>query len=377
MATDLILEDTTLRDGEQTPGIAFSEETKIAIHDALVDAGVRWIEVGIPAMGGDELRTLRRLVDRGSKAKLVAWNRGRREDVEQSLSLGFTAIHVGLPTSELHLSHSVGRDRSWLICAACDLIRLAKDAGAFVSISAEDVGRSDLNFVVDYAGAVFEAGADRLRLSDTVGVLLPTEYAEIIRRIRHAVPIDLQCHTHNDYGLGVANTLAGVEAGARYFHVTVNGIGERAGMPDLATVGLLLQNRLGIDLGLDCSRLTDLSRLVADACRTSVQPWQPVVGPNVFMHESGIHAKGMLSDARTFEPFMPELVGGTRRFVAGKHSGRALIRHLLTEASAEIVEDLLEPCLVTVRMIASRRGTALSSMELLSVYEGLLSARES
>src|ERR1700681_4344946 len=133
MSSTWILEDTTLRDGEQSPGVAFSETTKIAIHDALVEAGVRWIEVGIPAMGGDELKTLQRLLDRGSPATLVAWNRGRREDIEQSLGLGFSAVHIGLPTSNLHLSESLGRDRAWLLREAVDLVKMAKDAGAFVS----------------------------------------------------------------------------------------------------------------------------------------------------------------------------------------------------------------------------------------------------
>jgi homocitrate synthase NifV len=374
MSSTWILEDTTLRDGEQSPGVAFSETTKIAIHDALVEAGVRWIEVGIPAMGGDELKTLQRLLDRGSPATLVAWNRGRREDIEQSLGLGFSAVHIGLPTSNLHLSESLGRDRAWLLREAVDLVKMAKDAGAFVSISAEDVGRSELDFVVEYAERLNEAGADRLRLSDTVGILLPDEYAAIVRRLS-AVGIATQCHTHNDYGLGVANTLAGLRAGARYFHVTVNGIGERAGMPDFASTVMLLQHRLGVDLGIDMSRLISLSQLVAAACGTSILPWQPVSGSNVFAHESGIHGKGMLADTRTFEPFSPDIVRGTRRYVAGKHSGRAVIRHILSEAGISVDDQHLDPCLSAVRQIAVQRGNALSTGDLVSVYEEIAQPR--
>jgi homocitrate synthase NifV len=375
MSPAWILEDTTLRDGEQSPGVAFPERTKIAIHDALVEVGVRWIEVGIPAMGGDELRTLRQLLDRGSPATLVAWNRGKRDDIEQSLELGFSAIHIGLPTSNLHLAQSLGRDRQWLLREAVELVKVAKDAGAFVSISAEDVGRSEIDFVEEYAGRVRDAGADRLRLSDTVGILLPDEYAAIVRKVS-ALGLPTQCHTHNDFGLAVANTLAGLQAGASYFHVTVNAIGERAGMPDFASVVMLVQHRLGVDLGIDTSRLIGLSHLVAEACGVSTLPWQPVVGSNVFAHESGIHGKGMLADTRTFEPFSPDVVAGTRRYIAGKHSGKAVIKHLLSEAGVSVDDDYLDPCLSSVRQISMRRGNSLSSGELVSVYKGIAAARD-
>lgn len=144
---------------------------------------------------------------------LIGWNRGKLDDVVQSLDLGFRAIHIGLPASDVHLKHSVGRDRGWLVEQARTLIGVAKDRGAFVSISAEDVGRTDPSFLIDYAGAVKDAGADRLRLSDTIGILSPSRYAAVVASIAKAVPIDLQCHAHNDYGLATANTLAGLEAG--------------------------------------------------------------------------------------------------------------------------------------------------------------------
>lgn len=202
MNNDIVYEDTTLRDGEQSPGIAFGRDTKIAIFTALRALGVRWMEVGIPAMGGSELAVIRELLERGSDLMLIGWNRGKLDDVVQSLDLGFRAIHIGLPASDMHLKHSVGRDRGWLVEQARTLIGVAKDRGAFVSISAEDVGRADPSFLIDYAGAVKEAGADRLRLSDTIGILSPSRYAAVVASIAKAVPIDLQCHAHNDYGLG-------------------------------------------------------------------------------------------------------------------------------------------------------------------------------
>lgn len=369
----IILEDTTLRDGEQAPGVSFSKTAKLEIFNALLDIGVKWIEIGIPAMGGEELESIIEMLERKEEGTLVAWNRGRREDIQQSIDLGFNALHIGLPTSEIHLKSSVGKDRGWLLREASDLIKLAKDAGKFVSISAEDVGRTEPGFLMEYAAAVTEAGADRLRLSDTIGILGPDGYAERVRTVKRVSNIDAQCHCHNDFGLAVANTLAGLEAGATYFHVCVNGMGERAGMPDLAAVAMSLKHFYGVDLGLDLTRLKSLSEVVATHCRRPVLPWYPVVGDNVFAHESGIHSKGMLNNAKTFEPFAPELVGGVRRIVIGKHCGKTAIRHVLEQNNVVVDPALLDTCLQQVRARAIRIGGEVHPAELVDIYVTLMS----
>jgi homocitrate synthase NifV len=371
MRDDLILEDTTLRDGEQAPGVAFSAETKVAIFDALVAAGVRWIEAGIPAMGGQDVRAMRTMLERRDEVQLVGWNRGVVEDLRYTISLGFRAVHLGLPTSGLHLKHSVKKDRTWLLRTAQDMIKLAKDEGCFVSISAEDTGRTEIGFLQEYAVAVREAGADRLRLSDTIGILDPRQYAERVRAVASASDIDLQTHCHNDFGLAVANTLAGLDAGARYFHVTVNAVGERAGMPDLAQTVLALRQFHDRDLGVDLTALHHLSELVADACGQTVAPWQPIVGSNVFAHESGIHTNGMLSESSTFEPFPPELVGGERKLVVGKHSGRAMLRHVLDAEGVDVQDALLGDLLVDVRETAIRNRSIVTTDELVRLYRAL------
>lgn len=365
---NFILEDTTLRDGEQSPGVAFSRQTKIAIHDALVKAGVKWIEIGIPAMGGEELKTLEEIIERKSAATLVGWNRGVKEDVEQSINLGFKAIHIGLPTSNIHLNDSIKKDRKWLLEKSADLIKFAKDKGVFVSISAEDVGRSELSFVQEYAAHVEQAGADRLRLSDTIGILTPEKYAHIIREIKKSSAIDLQCHAHNDFGFATANTIAGLMAGARYFHVTVNAIGERAGMPDISQVVMALKNLYGIDLGIHTDQLKPLSDLVQTSSNMKCPPWQPIIGDNVFAHESGIHANGTLKNSNTFEPFTPEEVNGTRKIVIGKHSGRASIDYILQQYKIQATEDELGLCLRDVRSQSMKLGRALAGGELLEIY---------
>jgi homocitrate synthase NifV len=369
---DIILEDTTLRDGEQSPGVAFDKTTKLAIFDLLVTAGVRWIEGGIPVMGGEELDTLREMLDRKpNNVTLVAWNRGVREDIALSLDLGFTAVHVGLPTSNIHLKDSLAKDRKWLLRNSADLIAFAKDRNAFVSVSAEDIARTEISFLQEYAGWVHEAGADRLRMSDTIGIMTPEQYGEKIAAVASAVPIDLMCHTHNDLGLATANTLAGLRAGARYFHVTVNGIGERAGMSDIAQVAFALRALYGHNLGIDGRILKQLARELARVTRAPLPPWYPIVGENVFSHESGIHVKGMLKNGCTFEPIPPEEVGETRRYVLGKHSGRANVRFALEMLGIQADENAVNACLDQVRATAIRQAGAVSTDQLRMIYENI------
>ena len=375
MNNNLILEDTTLRDGEQAPGIALSKDKKLRILSALVDAGVRWIEVGIPVMGGEELEYIKSSRQFADRARLVAWNRGVRDDVEFSLDLGFDTIHIGLPTSDAHLSASVSKTRGWVMQKAADLIKLAKDRGAFVSVSSEDVGRTDPSFLQDYAGLVAESGADRLRLSDTIGCLSPAQYAEKVRLVTDTRGIDVQCHCHNDFGLATANTLAGIAAGARYFHVCVNGMGERAGMPDLAQMVMALKFFHDTDVGIDTTKLTDLSALVSEATGFDMEPWKPVVGSNVFAHESGIHSKGMLRDEKTFEPVSPNDVGGERRIVIGKHTGRSAIQHVMKTCGIEADSELLQSCLERIREAAMRRNGEIKPAQLVAIYRELESDR--
>lgn len=370
MRNDLIIEDTTLRDGEQAPGVSFDRITKLAILDALIEAGIKWIEGGINSMGGSESKTLQEMLERvqGTDVNLVGWNRGAREDVKSTLDKGYKHIHIGLPTSDIHLKDSLNKSKTWLIDQARELVDYAKQRGAFVSISAEDVGRSELSFVTEYAGHVLEAGADRLRLSDTIGILVPEQYHHIIKTVSSAVKIDTQCHAHNDFGYGVSNTIAGILAGARYFHVTVNGIGERAGMPDISQVVMSLKIQYGIDLGINLEKLKRLSEIVASATATSVYPWQPVIGRNVFAHESGIHAKGTINNGKTFEPFSPDIIGCQREIVIGKHSGRASLKHALDEQRVSYSEDKLPALLELVREVSMIKSNALTFADVAILY---------
>ncbi|MEM7481929.1 MAG: hypothetical protein AAF481_12210 [Acidobacteriota bacterium] len=366
---DLVLEDTTLRDGEQMPGVAFSKQTKLALHDLLVAAGVRWLEVGAAAMGGEELDYMRAQIAHGSDATLVAWSRAIRADVDQSLDLGYRAVHIGFPVSRILLQASVGRDRHWLLTRLRELVGHAKDRGAFVSVSSGDSARVEDDFLLEYAGVAREAGADRLRISDTTGALTPEAYYRKVGRLAVACDIDLHCHTHNDFGFATANTIAGLHAGARYFHVTVNGIGERAGNADLAQTAVALKHLHGRDVGIVERKLPALSAAVARASGYRVQAHHPIVGKNVFTHESGIHVNAMLSDTKTFEPILaPSKVGRRRRYVLGKHSGRRLLREMLRRRGIEAGEDELIHCLREVKALAVAKRGSVSERELLEIY---------
>lgn len=370
MRDDLILEDTTLRDGEQAPGVAFNRETKLAILDSLIDVGVRWIEAGIFAMGGSEARTIKEMLERteNTDIKLIGWNRGSYDEVKASLDVGFKHVHIGIPTSSVHIAHSINKTPEWVIAKACEMISYAKDRGAFVSVSAEDVGRTDIDFLKLYACKVKEAGADRIRLSDTVGILMPDQYQRIVSEVSNVSNLDTQCHAHNDFGLGVANTLAGIHGGAKYFHVTVNGVGERAGMPDFAQVATLMQIKYGKNLGIKLEKLPSLCELVARATNTVLYPWQPIVGQNVFSHESGIHVNGTLKEGGTFEPFNPELVGGQRKIILGKHSGRASVKYSLDKLKIEHSDEQLSRLLELVRETSIIKGSAVTDQDLIQLH---------
>jgi homocitrate synthase NifV len=368
------LEDTTLRDGEQSPGIAFGKEAKMAIYRKLVEIGVKWIEIGIPAMKGNEAIVLQEIneMSYSDKVNVIAWNRGILDDIAYSISLGFKIIHIGLPTSDIHLRDSIKKNRKWLLNRATELIKFAKDKEVFVSISAEDIGRTEISFLEEYAYAIAEAGADRLRLSDTIGILTPEQYAYIVTRIKKITKIDLQCHAHNDFGLAVINTIYALLAGARYFHVTVNAIGERSGMPDFAQVVIALKRLYNIDLGINTAKLAELSELVAKYTNINLYPWHPIVGSNVFAHESGIHANAIINNSKTFEPFPPELVGGERKIIIGKHSGKAAIQYKLKDLGIEEVQEgLLDCCLTKVREKAVLKQSSLSESELIDIYNQL------
>lgn len=361
--------DTTLRDGEQTAGVVFANREKIRIAKFLDELGVDQIEVGIPVMGGYEKEAIKDICSLGLKASIMGWNRAVIKDVESSIECGVDAVAISISTSDIHIKHKLHKTREWVIENMVTAVEFAKRHGLYVSANAEDASRSDMDFLIEYAKAVKEAGADRLRYCDTVGILEPFTTYENIKRLREAVDIEIEMHTHDDFGMATANALAGIRAGANYVGVTVLGLGERAGNAPLEEVVMALKHLYGIDLNFKTDMFVEVAEYVSRASGRELPAWKAIVGSNMFAHESGIHADGTLKNPKTYEAFHPEEVGLERQIVIGKHSGTASLRSKFLEYGIPLTQHQAEELLPKIRAAAVDLKRTLFDKEIIYIYE--------
>lgn len=372
----LTIVDTTLRDGEQTAGVVFSNKEKLRIARMLDELGVHQIEAGIAVMGGDEEKAIRDIAKLGLKASIMGWNRAVISDIEKTLNCGVDAVAISISTSDIHIEHKLMTTRGAVLERMVKATEFAKKHGVYISVNAEDASRTDMDFLIEFAKAAKEAGADRLRYCDTVGILEPFTTYDRISTLIEKVGIDVEMHTHNDFGMATANALAGVKAGATHVGVTINGLGERAGNAALEEVIMALKHLEDTDLNFATERFVEVSEYVARASGRMLPPWKAIVGSNMFAHESGIHADGALKNPLTYEVFKPEEVGLERQIVIGKHSGTAAIKSKFMEYGRELTSEQAEEMLKRVRASAVDMKRSLFDKELIYLYEDMLAQRD-
>jgi 2-isopropylmalate synthase len=361
--------DSTLRDGEQAPGIALDPDQKVAIATQLARLGVDIIEAGFPISSPGDFRAVTRIAQEVQGPTIAALARAQAEDVDRAWEAIHDAedprIHVFLATSPIHMQHKLRMNEEEVLATVKVNVARARDYTENVEYSPEDATRSDPSFVVAVCQAAVEAGATTVNIPDTVGYATPNDYGILIRRIVEEVKANredvvVSTHCHNDLGLAVANSLAAVEAGARQVEGAINGIGERAGNTSIEEVVMALRVRAdayGVGVGVTTEEIYETSRLVSEQTGYPIQFNKAVVGRNAFAHESGIHQHGVLRERTTYEIMDPVAVGmGSSVIVIGKHSGRAAFKHALGQLGIDVSDAVFETSFARMKEVADRSG---------------------
>jgi isopropylmalate/homocitrate/citramalate synthase len=348
--------DETMRDGEQTPGVYFSPEEKLQIATTLSEMGVHIMNAGIPVVSKEEFRGVKLVAGAGLDASIMSAARAVRKDVEACIDCGVDEVSIFIACSDLHLKYKLNMSREQVLEAAVREVEYAKAHGVGVTFVTEDTFRADLDYVTTLYNACIDAGANRVVLSDTIGIMTPAGIRWYLEEVkRRFKPVQLSVHLHNDFGLATANNLAALEVGVEVPHTCVNGIGERAGNAPFEELIMALESVYGYDTGIDVSRMYEVSRLVEKLSGIPIPVNKAVVGYNAFSHESGIHADGVIKHTGTYEPMQPELIGRERRFIFGKHTGSTAVLDRLSKHGIDPTKEQLQKIVEGIKEVAESR----------------------
>lgn len=370
MQSNIKIFDTTLRDGEQTPGVLITSNEKLKIANKLDELGVDVIEAGSAITSSDEQKSIKLITENNLNAEICSFARPLKVDIDTAINCGVDSINLVVPTSDLHLKYKLNKSRDEVEQMAIRAIGYAKNHGLIVELSAEDATRTTLEDLSHLFSLGIDAGADRICACDTVGLLTPEKSYKFYKELSH-LNTPLSVHCHNDFGLAVANTLEALNAGAIQAHTTINGLGERAGNTSCEELVMALESLYDVKTQIKTELFYSISQLVESISGVTLQSNKAIVGENAFAHESGIHADGVIKKSETYEPIKPERVGHRRRFILGKHVGKHGISEKLKETHTEVTDVQLDEIFKKVKSLADM-GKTVTDVDLQAISDEVL-----